>query len=186
MNEVKDALDEAEYFYRRMEATSKVPEEFRHNLNAFISSARAVTWVLKKQFSGNQKFSDWYTAEEKIMRADELMSFFVEARNISLKEKPIQPQSSTYIRHIEILTPKGRGFAITGNGEAVWIEKNGEGKEKTVHAQEFDSEIAKEYYFASPSPPKLFENLQVLDLCGLYLIALKSLVEEALKNFAQA
>lgn len=182
MNEVKDALDEAEYFYRRMEATSKIPEEFRHNLNAFISRARAVTWVMKRQFSENQKFSEWYAKEEKIMRADELMSFFVEARNISIKEKPIIPQSSTYIRHIEISTTKGKGFAITGEGEPVWIEKNGEGKETRIHAQEFDSEIAKEYYFANPKPPRLFENLQVIDLCGLYPLALKRLVEEALKN----
>lgn len=185
MSEAKDALDEAEYFYRRMEATLLIPKEFRHNLNAFISRARAVTWVLKKQFSGNHKFSDWYAAEEKIMRADELMIFFVKLRNISLKEKPIQPQSSTYIRHIEISTSKGRGFAITGDGEPVWIEKNGEGKEKTIHAGEFDSEIVKAYYFANPHPPKLFENLQVIDLCGLYLKALKSVVEEALKNFTR-
>jgi hypothetical protein len=183
LNEAKDAFEEAEYFYRRMEATSKIPKEFQYNLNAFISRARAVTWVLKKQFFGNQRFSDWYAEEEKIMRADELMSFFVEARNISLKEKPIRPQSSTFIRHIEVSSSKGRGFAITGDGEPVWIEKNGEGKEKTIHAEEFDSEIAKAYYFANPLPPKLFENLQVIDLCGSYLKALKSLVEEALKNF---
>lgn len=183
MNEVKDALDEADYFYQKMEATSNVPREFRFNLNAFISRARAVTWVLKKQFSGNQRFSDWYAVQEKIMREDELMSFFVQARNISLKEKPIRPQSSTYIRHIEVSTSKGRGFAITGDGEPVWIEKNGEGKEKTIHAEEFDSEIARAYYFGNPKPPKLFENLEVIDLCGLYLIALKSLVKEALKNF---
>jgi len=185
LNEVKDALDEAEYFYQRMEALSKIPKDFQHNLNAFVSRARAVTWVLKKQFSGNQKFSEWYATEEKVMQADELMSFFVEARNISLKEKPIRPQSSTYFRNIEFSNPKGRGFAITGNGEAVWIEKNGEGKEKRVHAEEFDSETAKEYYFANPRPPKLFENLQVLDLCGLYLRALKSLVDESLKKFSQ-
>jgi len=117
------------------------------------------------------------------MRADELMSFFVKLRNISLKEKPILPQSSTYIRNIEISSSKGRELAITGDGEPVWIEKNEDGKEERIHAGEFDSEIIKAYHFADPKPPKLFENLQVVDLCGLYLKALKSLVEEALKNF---
>ena len=118
------------------------------------------------------------------MRQDELMRFFKDARNISLKEKPIRPSSSTYIRHIEVSTSKGRGFAITGDGEPVWIEKNGEGKEKHIHAEEFDSEIARAYYFTNPIPPKSFQNLEVIDLCGLYLIALKKLVEEALKNYA--
>ena len=58
MNEVNDALEEAEYFYQKMEATSNSPKEFRFNLNAFISRARALTWVLKKQFSGKQGFSE--------------------------------------------------------------------------------------------------------------------------------
>lgn len=182
---MKDALEEAEYFHKKMEATSNVPKEFRFNLNAFISRARALTWVLKKQFSGNQKFADWYVSHEKLMREDELMSFFKNARNISLKENPIRPRSSTFIRHIESSTSKGRGFAITGDGEPVWIQKNGEGKEKHIHAEEFDSEIARAYYFTNPIPPKLFQNLEVIDLCGLYLIALRNLVEEALKNFAE-
>jgi hypothetical protein len=85
--------------------------------------------VLKKQFSGNQRFSDWYAVEEKIMQEDELMSFFVQDRNISLKENPIRPQSSTYIRHIGISTSKGREFATARDGEPVWIEKNGRQRE---------------------------------------------------------
>jgi hypothetical protein len=186
LSEVKDAIDEAEYFYQRMELVLQKPKEFRHNLNAFISRSRAITWVLKKEFSGNKRFIDWYSEKEKAMREDELMTFFVKLRNISLKEKPIQPHASTFIRHIEVSTSKGRGFAITKDGEPVWIEKNAEGKEKTIHAEEFDSEIIKAYYFADPKPPKLFENLQVVDLCGLYLKALKSLVEEALENFAES
>ncbi|PVX23273.1 MAG: hypothetical protein CW691_11075 [Candidatus Bathyarchaeum sp.] len=184
MNEVKDALEEAEYFYQKMEATN-IPKEFRFNVNAFISRARALTWVLKKQFSGNQRFSEWYASQEKLMRKDELMSFFKEARNISVKENPIRPRSLTSIRNIEVTTSKGRGFAITGDGEPVWIEKNGEGKEKQIHADEFDSEITRAYYFTNPIPPKLFQNLEVIDLCGLYLVALRNLVEEALKNFAE-
>jgi hypothetical protein len=109
------------------------------------------------------------------------MSLFRDARSISLKEQPIRLRSSAYIRHIEVTTPKGKGFAITGNGEAVWIEKNGQGKEKITHATEFDSEVAMNYYFESPQPPKLLKNLKVIDLCGLYFVALKKLVEVALK-----
>lgn len=79
MSSINDALEEAEYFYREMEKTSKIPKAFRHNLNAFVSRARAVTWVMKKHFSGNQKFREWYATQEKMMNADELMRFFVEA-----------------------------------------------------------------------------------------------------------
>jgi hypothetical protein len=181
LSAIEEALEEAHYFYSKMQETAKIPKEFRHNLNAFLSRARAITWVLKKQYLGNPVFDSWYANEEKLLKSDELMSFFRDARNISLKEQPIRPRSSTYIRHIEITTPKGKGFAITGNGEPVWIEKNGQGKEKRTHAGEFDSEVAREYYFENPQPPKLFRILQVIDLCGLYLEALRRLVEEALK-----
>jgi hypothetical protein len=178
---IEEALEEANYFYLKMEETMKKPKEFRHNLNAFISRARTLTWVLKKQYSGNPLFDSWYAKEEKLLRADDLMSFFRDARNISLKEQPIRPHSSAYIRNIEINVPKGKAFAITGEGEPVWIERNGEGKEKKIHASEFDGEVAMQYYFANPQPPKIFRKLQVIDLCGIYLVALRGLVEEALK-----
>lgn len=179
MSTVTDALNETEYFYRRLEETTKIPKEFRYNLNAFISRARSITWVLKKQYSTNPKFQKWYAEKEEEMKNDELMSFFKDARNVSIKEHPLRTQTSTYIRHIEVNAPRGKGFAITGEGEAVWIDKDKTGKETEIHASEFDSEISIGYYFAEPKPPILFQNLQVIDLCGLYLRSLKDLVEEA-------
>jgi len=175
-----EALNEAEYFYRRMQETAKIPKEFRYNLNAFISRARTITWVLKKQYARNSKFKVWYAGKESEIKNDELMNFFKDARNISLKEHPLRTQTAAYIRHVEIKSPpKGMGFAITGEGEIVWTKKDEKGKEKRIHASEFDSEVAREYYFDKPEPPKLFQNLQVIDLCGIYLLALIDLVEEA-------
>jgi len=169
-----------------MEETAKVPEEFRNNLDAFVGRARAITWTLQKHFSKYSGFADWYKEKQKLMRHDELMGFFVVARNISVKEHPLHPKTSAYIRHVEFKNvPKGRGFAITGEGEIVWTEKDETGKEKRIHASEFDNEIARQYYFDTPRPPKTFENLQVVDLCGLYLTALKELVEEAQVRFPE-
>ena len=181
MTRVKKALEEAEYFYVRMQETENIPEEFRHNLNAFLSRARSVTWVLKKDYSKNSRFKEWYVEKQRQMQCDELMNFFVKARNVSLKQEPIRPATSAYIRRIEIRNvPKGRGFAITREGEPVWIEKNEEtGEEKRVHAREFDSEVARLYFFDKPKPPSGFESLHVIDLCKLYLGALRDLVEEA-------
>ena len=65
MDMVIEALNEAEYFYQKMEETEKIPKEFRYNLNAFISRARSVTWVLKKQYSENPRFKVWYAKKRK-------------------------------------------------------------------------------------------------------------------------
>jgi len=181
-----DALDQAEYFYKRMEKTSKIPSEFRFNTNAFIASGRNITWNLQKEFSKSAKFRSWYAQKQNEMRNDELMTFFNQARMISVKEHPLRPATSTYIRHLEIGKPpegiKNAGFAITGEGEVVWTMKNKEGKEEPIHASEFDNEIAVQYYFENPRPPRTFGNLQVIDLCGLYLFALRDLVKGALET----
>ena len=123
LKKVKEAIDEAEYLYQKMEETLKVPMEFRSNLNAFLSRSRAVTWVLKKQLNDNPSFASWYSAQEEIMKNDELMAFFIVARNISEKEYPIRPNSSGYIRHITVNTDNKRGFAITGEGEPIWVSE---------------------------------------------------------------
>jgi hypothetical protein len=183
LKKVKEAIDEAEYLYQKMEETLKTPMDFRSNLNAFLSRSRAVTWVLKNQLNDNPSFASWYSAQEKIMKENELMAFFVVARNISEKEYPISPKSSGYMRHITVNADGKRGFAITGEGEPIWIERTDEGDEKRTHAKEFDDELSIVYYFDDPQPPKLYQNLQVIDLCGLYLKALQSLIAEATQKF---
>lgn len=65
---IEEALEEARYFYSKMQKTSKISKEFRHNLNAFLSRARAITWVLKKQYSGNPVFDSLYVSEEKLLK----------------------------------------------------------------------------------------------------------------------
>ena len=182
---VTDALDLAEYFDKKMVETLKIPSEFRANTNAFVTSGRNITWALQKQFSKNAKFRTWYAQKQNEMKNDELMTFFNEARKISVKEHPLRPARSTYFRRIDLNTPKAgtekTGFAITGEGEAVWVTKDKDGKEKRIHASEFDNESVVQYYFETPIPPRTFEELQVIDLCGLYLFALKDLVKEALE-----
>jgi len=98
---------------------------------------------------------------------------------VSLKEHPLRTRTSSRIRHIEVNVPKGRRFAITGEGEAVWVNKDKFDKEKRIHARQFDNEIAMAYYFDKPQPPLLYQNLQVIDLSGLYLRSMEDIIEEA-------
>jgi hypothetical protein len=179
LKETKEAINQAEYFYQKMDETIKIPLDFRTNLNAFLLRSRTITWVLKKELSKNPHFASWYASQEKLMKKDELMVFFVDARNISEKEHPIKPTTSTFIRNMTVVGDGKKGFAITSEGEPVWIEKSINGEERKIHAKEFDDEISKSYYFIDPQPPKTFELLQVIDLCGLYLKALKQIVDEA-------
>lgn len=180
-----DALEQAEYFYERMMETLKIPSEFRFNTNAFIMSGRNITRVLQKEFSKNAKFQSWYAQKQEKIGKEGLMDFFEGAGNMSVKERPLRSASSAYIRQSAIKKfpedVKNAPFVLSEEGQAFWITKNEEGKEEQIHASEFDNEIALQYYFVNPQPPQTFRNLQVIELCGLYLTALRDLVKEALK-----
>jgi len=178
--DVIQALEEAEYFYEQMQKT-KQSKDFRSNLSGFLSRARSITWILKKHHSIDSKFKEWYAKKSREMQNDELMAFFKHARNVSEKERPTGMKSSTHIRHIEAdIKEFGHdGVAITGKGDLVWLHKDKDGKMKEIPMREFNNEVYREFYFTDPPPPPLFQHVQVVDLCGLYLIALKKLIEEA-------
>jgi len=163
-----EALEQAEYFYERMMETLKIPSEFRFNTNAFIMSGRNVTRVLQKEFSNNAKFQTWYSQKQEKMGKEGLMDFFEEARNMSVKERPLRPATSAYIRQWAIKRlpedVKNARFVLTEEGQAFWITKNEEGKEEQIHTSEFDNEITLQYYFVNPQPPQTFRNLQVIEL----------------------
>ena len=86
MSSVTKAIEELEYFYRTLTEKESKPSEFTYNLNAFIVRGRSITLIMQKQYSKCPTFSSWYSQKVKEMRADKLMQFFVDARNISLKE----------------------------------------------------------------------------------------------------
>lgn len=81
---VEEKLLEAEYFMRRLSRSRG--HEFGFELNAFLSVARSVTFLIQKEMSKVSGFAEWWEARRAEMRADEAMRFFLELRNYSQKE----------------------------------------------------------------------------------------------------
>lgn len=79
-----EKLLEAEHFLARLLHSQGL--EFQFELNAFLSAARSVTFVLQKSLSSTPEFAGWYAAHEATMRADPAMRFFLTLRNVSQKE----------------------------------------------------------------------------------------------------
>lgn len=67
-------------------------EEFKHRINAFLSLARSVIFVLQKEFKKHKGFVKWYESEKGQKFKDEKLKIFVDLRNIRLKEEPINPR----------------------------------------------------------------------------------------------
>jgi len=93
--EAKEKFEAARYFLEQMRKSALDTKVFIFNLDAFLSTSRSVTFVLQKEFSANPKFTAWYTKKQEEMRKDDLMKFFIEMRNVSIKEGSPKTQSVT-------------------------------------------------------------------------------------------
>lgn len=81
---VEEKLLEAEYFMRRLARSRGHALGFE--LNAFLSAARSVTFLIQKEMSKVLGFADWWDARRAEMRDDQAMRFFLDLRNYSQKE----------------------------------------------------------------------------------------------------
>jgi hypothetical protein len=81
---VEEKLLEAEYFMRQLSRSRGHDHGFE--LNAFLSAARSVTFLIQKEMSKVPGFVDWWNARREEMREDKAMRFFLELRNYSQKE----------------------------------------------------------------------------------------------------
>jgi hypothetical protein len=82
---VEERLIEAEYFARRM---FDLPDStiLGYELNAFLSSARSVTFLLQKEYAAVQGFETWWVADRAKLGEDEAARFLLELRNFSQKQ----------------------------------------------------------------------------------------------------
>jgi hypothetical protein len=77
----QDKLREAEYFCQQLNAKRDKPELFKYYLHAFLSSARAVTFVL--QYEEKEKYDRWFPAwlQERDEKDQQLFKLMVGQRN---------------------------------------------------------------------------------------------------------
>lgn len=81
---VEERLFEADYFARRLRQSP--PYHLEYNLNAFLSAARSVTFLLQKEMAHVPGFREWLAKKQDELRADAAARFFLLLRNFSQKE----------------------------------------------------------------------------------------------------
>lgn len=80
---VEERLLEADFFIRRLRRAK--PDEAGYFLNAFLSAARAVTFLLQREMAHVPGFPAWWDAQRETLRFDAAARFFLELRNFSQK-----------------------------------------------------------------------------------------------------
>jgi len=81
---VEERLFEAEYFALLLK--DKHSLELQFHLNAFLSAARSVTFLIQKELRHVEGFEEFWTTIRDSLRQDETAKFFLELRNFSQKK----------------------------------------------------------------------------------------------------
>lgn len=80
---VEERLLEAEHFALLL--NTKYPLEIQFYLNAFLSAARSVTFLVQKELAHTKDFSAFWSLVQAELREDPAARFFLELRNFSQK-----------------------------------------------------------------------------------------------------
>lgn len=186
MSKSRSKFNEAKYFYEQMESKFKERknEEFKHCINAFLSSARSVTFVLQKEFGKYKGFDEWYELQkEKKFKAGKIKKF-VTLRNISLKEEPINPR---YVFGVffekGVKVEPGDDFIIETDASSYvrHYYKPGKLTRKKVIDENINN-INKPNIFLN-CEFKEIPSVNLFDICKKYLSILIDLVTECEKKF---
>ena len=186
MSKSRAKLNEAKYFYEQMESKfkEKKTEEFKHYINAFLNSARSVTFVIQKEFRKYKGFDEWYELQKEKKLNDEKLKKFVTLRNISLKEEPINPRyifGVFFEKGIEV--GPGDDFIIETDASSYVRShyKPGKATEKILIEENINN-MKKPNIFLSCEFTEI-PGVNLFDICKKYLSVLIDLVTECEKKF---
>lgn len=182
-------LKEATFFYQQMEINFQDRTKFLYFLDAFLGSARSVTWVFKKEFHDDKSLMSWCESKENEWKYNKIMKFFIDMRDISQKEHTPEMRSihtlSFTVNAILISKVSVRKVSPDGTVEQVEIptpEPSKPSKEKEKTAQSNQGTVS----YSFRELPKWFdEDPDVMHLCKKYLDELEKFVvavENRVKN----
>ncbi len=87
-------LSEAGYFLKQLNILQNSPEEFKHNLSAFLSASRSAlqyAFAEAQRKSGGKK---WY--DNRILK-NRIFAFFKDKRDFNIHEEPVNLQRSVEV-----------------------------------------------------------------------------------------
>jgi len=189
MSLVKTKFDESVHFFHELEKSSFNQPLYEANLSAFINVTRNISYAIQKEGKEKKNFATWWEEKREIMRANELMKFFYELRNYSIKEatNKVSQQCGVQMRHMLELDGKG-GCKVTlmsRCGQPIG-EKNIQSDPKAQFflggiGIPFDSGLWEKMYFFDEIDEAELSNRyirNITDLCFEYLNKLHVIVTE--------
>ena len=94
-----EKLNEASYFFTRMQRERDAPLHFSYNLSAFLSAARSVLQFASKEAKQKNR-QHWY---DEWIENQPVLKFLRDRRNVSIHEKPVQPTKAIAVQFAQVI-----------------------------------------------------------------------------------
>jgi hypothetical protein len=196
MSETERKFKEALFFFNKLVQSKKDNEKFSFYLSAFLSSARSVTWIMRKEFSKISGWESWWKSKVPTESQGKLIKLFTALRNKSEKEEIIKTGVQIEVRfkpgdkikeklveeyiecpaiyHTEIIKDEvSKKLKMT-------LKKISSDKSLTID----NISIEQLERIFPESTYELNSSFKVIESCDQYLSILKQLVEECLNSFS--
>jgi hypothetical protein len=102
-SQTRRKLDEAAFFLKKVleflvKGGPSAPPELEYFASAYISAARAVTWIMKSEFGSRPEWQVWWDQTIASLTEDESQVFrrIRDLRNDDLKTTPIRPEFGAF------------------------------------------------------------------------------------------
>lgn len=187
MESTRQRLEEARFFLGELESHYHDITIFRHFLNAFITSARSVLWIMRAEYNGVNGWEEWYQSKQPSPQEQALMKKTREARNRSQKQSPLKPvyqltvivEAGKVPQDLEELKKEmiGKKFLLDVKGVAEDMSQ-----EVVVIGDDNEFVGDVERYFVKLDD---FHDEDVLKVCESYFLFLERVVDESEQLFAQ-
>lgn len=187
LNETNNRLNEADFFLNKLKEHKDVFPDFDYFLNAFISSARSVLWIMKNEYGSNEAWKKWYNNKPTSESEDILLKGITKMRNRSLKQAPLK------IRKFPMISLGSETVDLYEELHK-YISKHGKNKKYSLTIKEKDNVETREILVNEDiltingklniyDTVEEFKESNIIDKCEEYLLWLKLLVEECTELF---
>ena len=125
LNETYERIHRCKSLLQELEAHQKEPNKFDALVESLNDRLRSITWIFQKEMKNKHPgLEDWYKKKREEMKKPEnsLLSFFIQARNVSTKEKPLTLASARACFFNDI--PEFPNIGNTNSSLAHYAEKD--------------------------------------------------------------
>jgi len=176
---------EAKYFLSLLSRRSTIGEKFDFLLNAFVNSARSITWIMKAEFSKVDGWRKWYNSKKANEEEKKLLRLFNEMRISSTKIKPLKTALvivfSVIIPKDDKVTYKELNEILKPGKVKVTLYKKGAKVRKPSKGVLFKKVKIEEIC----RPIREYSEEDALKLCKKYFAFLENLVNECVEKFGE-